>query len=170
MKTVINILILLILGVPSAIEAAELSLFLFPGLTYKNTAIKLETIGRITGEAVQAAKIGEIIVDEQYYRDGYLTRQEIMEILDCAGIEQCRIYGNAVRITVSKPEQEKGSPVVIDRGGKITCIVYNKGIVVRVKGVAQQSGSTGDIITVEIHKKHRIQGRIIDKNTVESVL
>ena len=161
---------MLILAVPSAIEAAELSLFLFPGITYKNTAIKLETVGRIAGEAAQAAKTGEIVVDEHYYNDGYLTRQEIMEILNYAGIEQCRIYGNAVRISCTEPEAEKSTAPVIDRGKTVTCIVYNKGIMVKVRGVAQQAGGAGDVISVKIHKKHSIQGRIIDKDTVESVL
>ena len=134
--------------------------------------VRITDVARINADTVTSKKIGALIVPDKLYKDGFIDRQEIMSLLNVNGFSDCLIYGNAIRIVEPRMYSEARVPrvPVILRGATVTLIMKNKGIRLTIKGIAQENGSPGDSIKVRVRKGQIVNSKVIDKETVESIL
>lgn len=172
MKRIISITLFIILCTPVVLFSAGVTLLLNPNYSSMGSDIRINDVARLNGDTAASERIGALIVPDEMYKDGFIDRQEIMTLLNGNGFSDCLIYGNAIRIVEPQMYSEAQVPrmPVISRGAAVTLIMKNKGITLTVKGIAQESGSPGDSIKVKVRKGQMVSGKVIDNETVESVL
>lgn len=170
MRYIFSISLLLILCAPAGLYSAGVTLLLYPSYTASGSDLRVNNIARINADSATAEALGSIIISSEFYSDGFIDRQELMSMLSDNGFADCVIYGNAVRISEPLAYKEASVPglPLISRGAPVTYIMKNRGIILTVKGVAQEPGFPGDLIKVRVNKGRVVSGRIIDKETVES--
>lgn len=183
--------ILLLSPMPSF---AEVRIYLFSNMERSSHELKLKDVSRIEADPVTCRRLEGLTVSDNLYSDGYFDKSEVEALAAGSTGELIYVYGNSVHITRSpladlpevkhekktgtaaapapgkKMEPDKNSSVadiLVKSGDQVSVCLRKNGITLEVTGSAAGNGKKGDRIGVRIKGLKMLQGKVIDKKTVE---
>lgn len=159
-----RIFIVCVILVAAGNARAETSLFLYPKISQK-TKITISDIAKIESGSSTVKLLGDVVIEPQLYRDGFIDRSELYALLRKYTSETVFVYGYATRVISESIQSEKKESIVIKQGQHVKVIVKYKGITIETSGIAQRTGSSGDRIPVKMNKKKIIQCKILYNGT-----
>ncbi len=179
-RTTLVIFSLIFLNLPAA---AEIKIILSGRCDIKSPEAKL-TLGDIASIECSAEDCAPLIsktIDEKYYNDGFIDKDEISEIVKSSNNDLLIIYGSAVRIIKDSNVPSintlndiniKDLEIVVKKGDLATLTLMRNGISIEIYGKAMSDGRIGDIITVEVKltnaaRAKLIKGKVSGRNQVE---
>ncbi len=166
--------ILIIFILQCNVAYAEIKIFLKPKAIISQSGLTLCDIASVEGNNSETDRIKNINIDSDLFTDGYIDKKEIFTLLKSQKEDSCIIYGNAVRIVPGELQTDNLSgknDLRLKKGDRVDVIVNNKGISLKLKGIAVNEGKFNEEITVKIENKSAfakfIKVKIIGRDTVE---
>ncbi|MDH7553430.1 MAG: flagella basal body P-ring formation protein FlgA [Spirochaetota bacterium] len=155
---------------------ADLAVYLKSNTAPKNN-LSISDIAQIDGDESELVK--KITIPESVLDDGYITKNEVYQLLKDVVTGLLVIHGSAVKlvapesISTSDSSLQELSPIynelVIAKGDLVTVKLIKKSIVIELIGKALQSGKTGDEIKISLQSGKTVTGKIVN-NGVECYL
>ncbi|MEW6527241.1 MAG: flagella basal body P-ring formation protein FlgA [Spirochaetota bacterium] len=155
---------------------ADLAVYLKSNTAPKNNLLVAD-IAQIDGDEADLVK--KIIIPEAALEDGYITKNEVYQLLKGVVTGLLVVHGSAVKLVVpesistSNSSLQELSPIqnelIIAKGDLVTVKLIKKSIVIELIGKALQSGKTGDEIKISLQSGKTITGKIVN-NGVECYL
>ena len=151
---------------------AGVRMYLAPTVEMKKDMLRFNDIARFEGPPAVIATLRELAVPEKLCRDGLVDRREIVELFASYTDEDIEVLGSAVRlvqksadrIVKTKPFDE--GDISVKNGDRVTVVIRNGSITIRVQGTSLESGRQGDRVMVRVNSQ-RIKGRLAGRSTVE---
>ena len=176
-------LIILTLIFSSIPASAEIKLILSSRYEIKNTGARvlLGDIAKIEGSTDACQKLNDLIIEPDIYIDGYIDRNEIIELVKSNIDDIFIIYGNAVRIVKNNDaisadiriiNDIKDADYLVKKGDAANLILVRRGISIELYGKAMNDGKLGDIISVELKlmnssRTKLVKGKVSARNQIE---
>ncbi|MEJ5360627.1 MAG: flagella basal body P-ring formation protein FlgA [Spirochaetota bacterium] len=155
---------------------ADLTVYLKSNIAQKNN-LTVADIAQIDGNEAELVK--KIIIPETAFADGYITKNEVYQLLKSTVTGLLVVHGSAVKlvsqetISITDSSLQELSPIqnelIIAKGDFVTVKLIKKSIVIELIGKALQSGKTGDEIKISLQSGKTVTGKIVN-NGVECYL
>ncbi|MBN2158258.1 MAG: flagella basal body P-ring formation protein FlgA [Spirochaetes bacterium] len=145
-------------------------IFLYPRVNRTSENIVFSDIAKIEADPGTTIRISGIVVDEGRVSDGYLDKNEVLDILRESGVGDVAIYGSGVRVfreTAGADAAMAAAPVVVKKGKAVRFQVVGRCMRVEVPGTAMHDGAVGDVIPVKLKGTVVSRGTIINDRVVE---
>jgi hypothetical protein len=152
---------------------ADVRIYLYPRCEFEGQSLKFENIAWIDGDSEAIERIKKIQISDITWKDGYVDRREIDNILKNEQIGLFSVIGNSVRVKKSvgvraeKEKIEKMAEQSVKKGDQVTVLVVSRKITLKTHGLVSKSAFPGDEVPVEISKKRFVRGILKEDRVVE---
>lgn len=154
---------------------ADVVVYLKSNSVPKNNLI-VSDIALVDGD--EANLVNRLSIPDTAFNDGYITKNEVYQLLKSVVTGLLVIHGSAVKLIVPETSSNSDSflkelspidELTIAKGDLVTIKLIKKSIVIELIGKALQSGKTGDEIKILLQSGKTVTGKIV-KNCVECYL
>lgn len=154
---------------------ADVVVYLKSNIVPKNNLI-VSDIALVDGD--EANLVNRLSIPDTAFNDGYITKNEVYQLLKSVVTGLLVIHGSAVKLIVPETSSNSDSflkelspidELTIAKGDLVTIKLIKKSIVIELIGKALQSGKTGDEIKILLQSGKTVTGKIV-KNCVECYL
>ncbi len=155
---------------------ADLTVYLKSNTSQKNN-LTVSDIAQIDGD--EALLVTKVNIPEAALEDGYITKNEVYQLLKGSVAGLLVVHGSAVKlivpenISIADSSLQELSPIqkelIIAKGDIVTVKLIKKSIVIELIGKALNSGKTGDEIKISLQSGKIVTGKIVN-NGVECYL
>lgn len=154
---------------------ADVVVYLKSNIVPKNNLI-VSDIALVDGD--EANLVNRLSIPDTAFNDGYITKNEVYQLLKSVVTGLLVIHGSAVKLIVPLTSSNSDSflkelspidELTIAKGDLVTIKLIKKSIVIELIGKALQSGKTGDEIKILLQSGKTVTGKIV-KNCVECYL
>ena len=170
------ILTTIIFALIQSLLYADVAVYLKSNISAKNN-LTVSDIAHLDGDESELVKT--LLIPETALKDGYITKNEMYQLLKNLVTGLLVIHGSAVKLVVPEISSnadsslQELSPIpnelIITKGDFVTVKLIKKSIVIELIGKALQSGKSGDEIKISLQSGKTVTGKIVN-NVVECYL
>ncbi|MGQ9842968.1 MAG: flagella basal body P-ring formation protein FlgA [Spirochaetota bacterium] len=152
---------------------ADVVVYLKSNIVPKNNLI-VSDIALVDGD--EANLVNRLCIPNIAFYDGYITKNEVYQLLRSVVTGLLVIHGNAVKMILPETSSNKDitlqelstipNELTITKGDLVAIKLIKKSIVIELIGKALQSGKTGDEIKIFLQNGKTVTGKIVN-NCVE---
>ena len=167
MRKAIFTLLLCVCAVSAA--SADVKIFLYPRCEGEGS-ILLSSAAWIEGDADETARLRALSIEKRFFKDGYLDRRELTQILKERFSGSYTIIGSSVRVSAPAAEEidiEELAEQAVKKGDAVKVLVRRKGITLETHGIVTADALPGDEVAVEVGKKKMVKGVLKEEHVVE---
>jgi hypothetical protein len=144
---------------------AMIKVFLLPRVVHEGKALQVQDVANVTGDLILLDKIKNTVIEPEIYKDGFIERKELFELLKKSTAVSPLIFGSAVRVVPAgdsaltpTTDQASREQTFIKKGDTVDVIIRRKNISIEMIGVSMVDATEGETVTVELQNRKQVKG------------